>query len=93
MALHPRFLGDSDKMPLCKLSGILVDSQKHFNAGQERKFEEIAHISSFNRLAAAAGSEYRSEIERTTSYCRVNCLRAVAPAKARRGPRGQSKAI
>jgi hypothetical protein len=83
MAPHPRFLEDSDKMPLCKLSGILVDSQKHFNAGQERKFEEIAYISSFNRLAGAAGSEYRSEIERTTRHCRINW----------REPRGQSKAI
>jgi len=31
-----------------------------------RENSEIAHISSFNRLAGAAGSEYISEIERTT---------------------------
>jgi hypothetical protein len=32
---------DVSGIPICKLSGILVDSQKHFNAGQKRKFEEI----------------------------------------------------
>ncbi|MBN2318666.1 MAG: hypothetical protein JXR49_06300 [Acidobacteria bacterium] len=53
---------------LCKLSGIQVDFQKHFTAGQEGKIEEFEHVCFFNRLAPIAGSDLGLVIEGVTRY-------------------------
>ena len=69
MPLYPWILRISDHVLLCKLSGIQVDFQRHFTAGQEGKNEEFAHVYFFNQAMPVAESDFGLEIEKVACYC------------------------